>query len=77
MKQKEKELIIMTQKELLRYDVIKKLIEQKVNGTEASIQMNLSIRQTKRLKARVKKYGAKGIIHCNRNKKLKLELLKR
>ena len=66
--QKEKELIVMTQKELLRYDIIKKLIEQKINGTEASIQMNLSIRQTKRLKVRVKKYGAKGIIHCNRNK---------
>lgn len=50
MLQDKKELTIMTQKELLRYDIIKKLIEQRTNGTEASIQLNLSVRQIKRLK---------------------------
>ncbi|MBU0580178.1 MAG: hypothetical protein KKA19_03285 [Candidatus Margulisbacteria bacterium] len=58
----------MTQKELLRYDVIKNLIESKINGTEASIQLNLSVRQVKRLKAGVKEKGVKGIIHCNRGR---------
>ena len=50
MLQDKKELTIMTQKELLRYNIIKKLIEQRTNGTEASIQLNLSVRQIKRLK---------------------------
>jgi len=69
MAQKEKELITMTQRELLRYDIIKKLIEQRINGTEASIQLNLSVRQIKRLKAEVKECGAEGIIHRGRNQK--------
>ncbi|MBU4347693.1 ISNCY family transposase [Patescibacteria group bacterium] len=58
----------MNQKESLRYDIIKKLIDQKINGTEASVRINLSIRQTKRLKAMVKKYGLRGIIHGGRNR---------
>ena len=71
----------MTQKELLRYDIIKKLIAKVINGTEASIQLNLSIRQTKRLKVRVKEFGIKGVIHSSRNKesnrKIKAETVKK
>lgn len=63
-----KELITMTQEELLRYDIIKNLINEKVNGTEAAIQLNLSVRQIKRLKAKVKRRGIKGIIHSNRGR---------
>lgn len=62
------QLITMTQKELLRYDIIQNLIDGRINGTEASKQINLSVRQIKRLKARVKLYGAKAIIHKNRGK---------
>jgi len=58
----------MTQKELLRYEVVRKLVEGKINGSEAAKQINLTVRQTKRLKARVKECGAKGIIHQSRNK---------
>jgi len=50
-----KELIIMTNKESRRYDIIKDLINKKINGTQASIKLSLSVRQIKRLKARVKK----------------------
>ena len=63
-----KQLITMTKKESKRYDIIKNVINKKINGTQASIQLNLSIRQTKRLKARVKKYGVQGIIHRSRGK---------
>jgi len=63
-----KQLITMTKKESKRYDIIKNVINKKINGTQASIQLNLSIRQTKRLKARVKKYGVQGIIHKSRGK---------
>lgn len=64
----EKEIIIMTKKESRRYDIIRNLINKKINGTEASKQLNLSVRQTKRLKAEVKKNGIKGIIHKQRGK---------
>ena len=62
-------LITMTNKETQRYDIIKNLINEKINGTQAAKQLNLSVRQTKRLKAEVKKKGIKGIIHGNRGKK--------
>jgi Trp operon repressor len=49
------ELITMTNKELSRYEIIKKLIRKEINGTEAAKQLNLSVRQVKRLKVKVKK----------------------
>jgi len=62
------QLITMTQKELSRYEVIKRLIQKEINGTEASKQLSLSTRQTRRLKANVEKYGVKGIVHRNRGR---------
>ena len=62
------ELITMTQKELSRYEIIKKLIEGKIDEIGAAKQLNLSKRQTRRLKAKVKKHGIKGVIHGNRGK---------
>lgn len=61
-------LIIMTSKEAKRYDIIKNLMNDKIDGTQAAKQLNLSIRQTKRIKAKVKKNGIKGVIHGNRGK---------
>ena len=65
---KGKGLITMTQKELLRYDVIKNLIDDKINGTEASKQLNLSVRQIKNIKVKVKTFGIKGVIHGSRGR---------
>ena len=64
-----KELITMTQKELSRYEIIKRLIRKEINGSEAAKQIGLSVRQTKRLKTKVIKEGSNGIIHRSRNKK--------
>ena len=62
-------LITMTQKELARYEIIHRLIEKEINGTTASLQIGLSLRQTKRLKARVLAAGgAQGIIHKSRGR---------
>lgn len=73
------ELITMTQKELLRHEIIQNLIDGHINGTEAAKQINVSTRQVKRLKAKVKQCGAKGIIHGNRgresNRKLAKEII--
>ena len=74
-------LICMSVKELSRYDVIKSLLDGKINGTDASKQIGISVRQVKRLKSRVDKYGAKGLIHKNRgrngNRKLDPEIVKK
>lgn len=63
-----KQLITMTERESRRYDIIKNLIDKKIDGSQASIKLSLSVRQVKRLKARVKKYGISGIIHRSRGK---------
>ena len=62
------ELISMNNKELSRYKVIHNLINKQINGTEASKQLNLSVRQIKNIKAKVIKHGLKGLIHGNRGK---------
>ena len=61
-------LINMTEKEISRHSIIKNLIDGKINGTDASKQICVSIRQVRRIKARVKKKGAEGIVHGNRGK---------
>jgi len=61
-------LITMTQKEARKYEVIKDLLAEKIDGTEAAKSLGLSVRQTKRLKKAVAKNGIKGIIHGNRGK---------
>jgi len=75
------ELIIMTQKELSRYEIIKRLIQKEINGSEAAKQMDLSVRQVKRIKARVIKEGPKGVIHKSRgrigNRRLNPEILEK
>lgn len=58
----------MTSREAERYDIINKLINKKISGPDAAKQLNLSVRQTKRLKARVIKEGIQGIIHQLRGK---------
>lgn len=72
-------LISMSQKELARYEIITQLIAKKIDGTMAAKQAMISVRQTKRLKKKVLKFGAKGLIHDNRgkesNRKIKSEIL--
>ena len=60
--------LTMTQKEVNRYAIIKKLINKEINGTHASELLKLSVRQIKRLKAAVNKDGPKALIHGSRGK---------
>lgn len=59
-------LICMTKKELSRYEIINNLIAGKINGTDASKQIGVTIRHIKRLKSKVDKNGAEGLIHKSR-----------
>lgn len=73
--------ITMSQKELSRYEIITQLIAKKINGTMAAKLLDLTVRQIQNLKARAKKFGAKGLIHGNRgkesNRKIKPEILEK
>jgi transposase len=61
-------LIIMNEKELSRYDIIRKLLDKKLKNSQASKLLDLSIRQIKRMKKRVREKGAEGLIHKNRGR---------
>lgn len=61
------ETITMTSQELGRYEIVSQLIAGTINGTVAAKQLNLSVRQTKRLKSKVINEGAKGIQHGLKN----------
>lgn len=58
----------MSKKELGRYEIIKRLIRGEINGTRTASLLHLSVRQVRRLKGRVKKHGAKGLLHESRGK---------
>lgn len=61
-------LISMTEKEFGKSDIIKSLIDGKINGTDASKQIGVSVRHVKRLKIKVIKFGAAALAHGNRGK---------
>src|SRR3989338_5138530 len=60
--------ITMSSIQLQRFEVLSQLNEKIINGTEASEKLGLSARHIRRLKKRVKKNGAKGLIHRNKGK---------
>ena len=59
-------LITMSAKEIDRLGVINRLIDKQIVAREAGEQLGLSIRQVKRLKKRIKKGGAPGVINQGR-----------
>ena len=64
----EREISILTMKELNKYQIIKSVINKDIDNKEASERLALSERQIIRLKNRVSKEGVKGIIHKNKGK---------
>lgn len=62
------EYLTMTYKEINRHSIIKKLLDKELNGTSAAELLRLSVRQVKRLKAKVKAHGPKALIHASRGK---------
>ena len=64
----DQKLISMTEKELFKFETIKDVISGKINGTDASKLLTLTIRHIKRLKSLVVEQGAKGLAHKSRGK---------
>lgn len=62
------EVIPMRQHELQRYHTLHLVLEHRLTGAEAAQQLGLSLRHVRRLLARVRQAGRRGIIHGNRGR---------
>jgi len=60
--------ISMSQKDLNKYDVIKRAIRKEITAKKAGELLHLTERQIYNLKNKVKEKGAEGLIHGNRGK---------
>lgn len=58
------DILRMSKRNLDRYDIIRRLLRQEINGTAAARLLSLSIRQVRRLKAGVREHGAKALVHA-------------
>lgn len=63
----QEEVIIISQKELTRYDVLRRVLDGTISLVDAAGYMGVSYRQAKRLKKRAEK-GAIGLVHGNRGR---------
>jgi transposase len=59
----DKDIFMMSRKEIKRYQVIRKVLEQQVNQQEASEYLGITDRQVRRIVKRVKDQGEQGVIH--------------
>ena len=66
--------ITMTRVQLQRFEVLSQLNNDKINGTEASEKLGLSVRHIRRLKKKVGKRGARALLHGNKGKKSKRKI---
>lgn len=58
----------MSVKEVNRYEIIRKVLERQLTQADAARQLKLSVRQVRRLSARVRDQGAQGLISRKRGK---------
>jgi len=63
-----KSLIKLSQKELVYHEVIRKSLEGKYTNRQAAEELNLTARQVRRLKNKVRDDGASGLAHKSRGK---------
>ena len=61
--------VTFTMREIKRYGVIKALLENKMTNKEAARALNLSSRQIKRIKKKVKEFGSLGVLQGNKGRK--------
>jgi len=62
------DIIAMSQRERQRYHLLKMVLDSKITLAHASRVMEVSYRQGKRLKKKLKTLGAKGLVHGNRGR---------
>ena len=63
------DILIMSQKEIQRLQIIQKVLGEEINQQEAAEVLRISDRQVRRVVKRVREVGAKGITHQLRGRK--------
>lgn len=63
-----KDLVKLSQKELIYHEVIRKALDGKYTNRQAAEELNLTIRQVRRIKNKVRDDGAAGLAHKSRGK---------
>ena len=64
----DKDILMMSRKEIKRYQVIRKILERGINQQEASEYLGITDRQVRRIVKRVRLNGESGVIHKLRGK---------
>ena len=64
----DKDILMMSRKEIKRYQIIRKVLDKHIKQKEAAEYIGLSIRQVRRITDRIKTEGEKGVIHKLRGK---------
>ena len=64
----------LTMKEEKRLEIIQRVFRAELTMGKASLVLGVSERQCYRIKARVKQYGVKGVVHGNRGRPCKRKL---
>lgn len=64
----EKDILMMSRKEIKRYQVIRKVLDKQIKQKEAAEYFGISSRQVRRIVQRVLKDGEEGVIHKLRGK---------
>lgn len=64
----DKDMLMMSRKEIKRYQVIRKILERGINQQEASEYLGITDRQVRRIVKRVRLNGELGVIHKLRGK---------
>jgi len=64
-----KDVLMITQEEVRRYQVVRKIFDREMNQQEAAEYLDLSDRQIRRIVSRVRKEGERGVIHRLRGAK--------
>jgi hypothetical protein len=64
-----KDILMVTEEEIRRYQVVQKIFDKDINQQEAAEYLDLSDRQIRRIVKRVRKEGERGIIHRLRGAK--------
>jgi transposase len=62
-----RKLVIMSEKEIYRLEVIQRVIEKRLSQQDAAIQLGISERQLRRLQRAYERSGAKGLTHQRRS----------
>lgn len=69
--------ITMTAIQLQRFEVLSQLNSGHINGTETAEKLGLSGRHVRRLKKKLRLYGAKGLLHGNKGRKSRRRVKKK